>query len=581
MPPPTSAPTITSSTGRAESVRPKATSTLAVADIARSTSSASIVGAKSNTTTATKAFPIFDVAKKSNPHPHLTHPNVPMPAELRSRPFDTFSEEEKRTFELQLKRNGVPMNFDRNPPVITLDVDNQIVGETPHLSGRYTKIKMVDKNNQEACLVKVSNDQAVLLIPEMRVASAEMMKTAATIMANSYKPLPNNKRRLHIGKKVTKKGSQLEAEAEEFINSMVRFDHTARTARDPGTDPLQRVRSELFLIDCHCNDVRRERAPTTDMVTCSTCAVSFHHDCVSCKSNSFTCTSCSVETEGLRWAIKEEKITNSCTVDNIFTGLAIRCEKSPQFKMEMERLATEAEDPMQRALGECTLATLQNESWKAQSTWVEAVVNYKISTGAMTERPKKFDLDGGTDEWMYNFTAELQRFYTKDLEPGCDHCGDMRTEPMDEILINFTTEPVKYLMHETPLCNESQRECEVPRCTGTKQTSPLFIADKERPPLFLKVRNRASLQGPEAFTSLPKEVYVSDIKYQLGTIVLYNKDAHHFTSLQHVNNEFISYDGLYRVKGKHHKTISRGDFIGPTIVVDSCLYYRCIGDEKV
>ena len=123
-------------------------------------------------------------------------------------------------------------------------------------------------------------------------------------------------------------------------------------------------------------------------------------------------------------------------------------------------------------------------------------------------------MDGGTDEWMYNFTAELQRFHIKDLEPGCDNCGDIQTEPMEEILINFTTEPVKYLMHETPLCSESKRECDVPRCTGTKQTSPLYIADKERPPLFLKVRNQASLQGPESFTSLPKEVYVSGEKYQ-------------------------------------------------------------------
>ena len=78
--------------------------------------------------------------------------------------------------------------------------------------------------------------------------------------------------------------------------------------------------------------------------------VSFHHDCVSCKSNSFTCTSCSVETEGLRWSIKSDKITNSCSIDNVFTGLAIQCEKSPQFKMEMEIIATEADDPMLRAL---------------------------------------------------------------------------------------------------------------------------------------------------------------------------------------------------------------------------------------
>ena len=38
------------------------------------------------------------------------------------------------------------------------------------------EIKLVNKNNQEACLVKVSNDQALLLIPEMKVANVDSCK---------------------------------------------------------------------------------------------------------------------------------------------------------------------------------------------------------------------------------------------------------------------------------------------------------------------------------------------------------------------------------------------------------------------
>ena len=145
------------------------------------------------------------------------------------------------------------------------------------------------------------------------------------------------------------------------------------------------------------------------MVTCAKCTIAFHHKCVSSKSNSFTCTSCDLKTEGIRWSIKSDKIVNSCSVDNILTGLAIRCEKSPLFKKEVERLAKEEEDPMIKALGESTLAALDNDSWKAQSNWAEAVVNDKIAKHQIHERPKTLDMDGGTDEWFYLYTTELHK----------------------------------------------------------------------------------------------------------------------------------------------------------------------------
>ena len=90
------------------------------------------------------------------------------------------------------------------------------------------------------------------------------------------------------------------------------------------------------------------------------------------------------------------------------------------------------------------------------------------------------NFDGGTDEWLFKYITELNKFQIHDLEPGCDECGDKKTEEMDEILIKFTTEPVKYVLHETPLCRPNQRDCHAGKCTGRKQTSAIQIQYKEK-----------------------------------------------------------------------------------------------------
>ena len=130
----------------------------------------------------------------------------------------------------------------------------------------------------------------------------------------------------------------------------------------------------------------------------------------------------------------------------------------------------------------------------------------------------------------------------------------MKTEEISEVLINCTTDPMKHLKFKTPLFRPTTKECDVRTekagaCKGTKNISAITIPNKDKKPLYLKIRNRGSLQGPENLLAMTKEVIVSGERYQLGTIVLYNRDKHHFTSLQHVNNEFITHDGMYRQKG--------------------------------
>ena len=157
--------------------------------------------------------------------------------------------------EQQYTAYGVPMNFDRNPTEIQLDLKNNIVGEVPVLLDRYTKIKIVYKYKKEGMLVKCSNDQAVLFVREGQVANLEMMKTSAQIIANSYTvSIITAKRKVHIGK-VIKSGGDIEGEAENFIASMKTYDAIVRANQIPDSDPLKKIKSEIFAIDCHCNEI--------------------------------------------------------------------------------------------------------------------------------------------------------------------------------------------------------------------------------------------------------------------------------------------------------------------------------------
>jgi hypothetical protein len=100
-------------------------------------------------------------------------------------------------------------------------------------------------------------------------------------------------------------------------------------------------------------------------------------------------------------------------------------------------------------------------------------------------------------------------------------------------------------------------------------------------PLWIRVVNEGYLQGAKAFLDCEKEIVISGDKYQLGCLVLFDKDRQHFTSLHNINNEFIHYDGMWNKTGSHHRMVVKTDYIGPNIIVDHMLYVRTIDDESI
>ena len=118
-----------------------------------------------------------------------------------------------------------------------------------------------------------------------------------------------------------------------------------------------------------------------------------------------------------------------------------------------------------------------------------------------------------------------------------------------EALIGLTTNPEEYLFKKSTLYSSTKEPCtETPfgdTCKGTVTFGPMEIAGwtSKEIPLYLVVRNQASFNGPEDFLNFPKEINLSGQPYQLGMLSLFDRSKEHFTSLHHVNNEFVFYDG--------------------------------------
>ena len=99
-------------------------------------------------------------------------------------------------------------------------------------------------------------------------------------------------------------------------------------------------------------------------------------------------------------------------------------------------------------------------------------------------------------------------------------------------------------------------------------------------PLYLVVRNQGSLNGPEDFLNFPKEINLSGQPYQLGMLSLFDRSKEHFTSLHHVNNEFVFYDGLTTSKKKFRRAMP-SDYMQDTIFLDHVLYVKTFNKKII
>jgi hypothetical protein len=530
------------------------------------------------TTTITSKSPVLPDAADNTANQQTTT-SIIKNYELRKKPIHLFTKEEKDYFKATIKSTDFLFNIDRHPSHIFLDTNNDICEEIPQLHSPQTFITILDKDQKESVLVKLDNDQSVLIVKELKQCDDHLLRSCANIMGNSYQVNDIMKgRKFSIGKKIEKKDLQDKAIA--MIRNISAYEQKISQGKPAGRNPIANIKFDRFTIDCNCCKVQADRTShpfDLSMIACSRCKDNYHEGCVEKPKGKkpFICTPCNFNVEGLKWAANPAVVTNTCPIDNTLTHLAIRCEKSPKFRKFVQELQKHS-DVQVKAFANSVLYAQANNSAASQWIWSNSIKQHDLKNKLITSIPKTIDMFHGTDESFYKYLGDLEEFLVMDQQP-CNTCGDQTARSEHFVSIKLTTTPADYLVYETPLFTGNQVPCDKPHCTGTKSQE----VNAEAKPLWIRVVNEGSLQGPEAFLDCEKDIVISGHRYQLGCIVLYDRDRRHFTSLHYINNEFIYYDGLWKTTGSHLRRVAKTDYIGPNTVVDHMLYVRTIDGQSI
>jgi hypothetical protein len=460
---------------------------------------------------------------------------------LRKKPWSDVSPEEKEFFTNKMDKSAAhSLSIDRHPNILRLGVDNEILGETPLLQDDNDLITIQDRNNKQCVLLKLYNNMGILIVDEVQVANDAMFQTCGKIMANGYLPL-ENKKGFSIGFKVETgdlmlKALQLSQAQNDFDEKLQR----KSTKSKAGKSPLHDIKWKQFAIYCHCNKAQLAKNESNVLISCSSCQEKYHKLCVRNNSTSFVCNSCSIKTQGLKWAANPKLVTNTCTFDNQLSHFAFRCEKSANFKSLIITLQGDT-TLLKQAFAHATLNVLDNNSSAAQQCWANAVMLKKKVENLIKDIPKQIDMLGGTDEF-YEQLQDLGEFFVKDIEK-CSQCSTQTNHKKNEIYITLTTELLQNFL-ESQVFQDVRTPCQVDGCQGQVLQTKLQIPKDFAKPLWLVVKNVGSLQGPEAFLDFPKYLTISNERFQLGIIVLYDGIRNHFTSLHNIAESWMFYDGL-------------------------------------
>ena len=190
----------------------------------------------------------------------------------------------------------------------------------------------------------------------------------------------------------------------------------------------------------------------------------------------------------MKWAAIKEKVTNTCSADNQYSHLAIRCEKSPKFKAEIEKLA-QSEDLLIKAFAESTLYATQGKWFECQYNWANALVADKIARGKLSEVPRQMTFYGGTDESFYTKLEALGEFQCAYLKP-CEKCKATGAKTPSEVQIGLTNRAAFFFENES-LANKDQTVlCETKNCISMNTIEKFKLPANGTKPLWLIVKKQ-------------------------------------------------------------------------------------------
>ena len=175
-------------------------------------------------------------------------------AELRSKAWKDVPKEAKEYYKAKLHVDAGTWNIiDRHPNMLHLDHDNKPMGETPMLENNLTFLIIKDKSEQECALLKLYNNQAVVLVHDLKISDEQLMQTCAEIMNNAYLDM-DPKRVISIGKLAVE--GDVTLNALELTGAMETFIDEARQPGKKDKSPIHGIKLENYNIHCKCNDIK-------------------------------------------------------------------------------------------------------------------------------------------------------------------------------------------------------------------------------------------------------------------------------------------------------------------------------------
>ena len=318
-------------------------------------------------------------------------------------------------------------------------------------------------------------------------------------------------------------------------------------------------------LNCYCMDpeVKGYVNPDPEMrktTTCRSCKDKFHDKCLTDHGKDkkgFKCTPCSIETTGAFWG--EGDVHNTCTLDNLTTGVALHTEIHGKALLTQMK-GSEQEEVFRRVIDH----TIKGEFGEGQLEWYENVVvpGHTSQVDEFEERKqiiqiKNMDrqakgleplalpqeprlnpgsLFGTLHDKTYSHLKEASTFIVR------KNCDTLDCPPTERIVSSLTLDDV------TTGCNVAYSQCT--RCEDGIRTEKIEFQEGKQPWMIHTDVDGLEETATETLMSdeVPNIVQVQGKFFEKRTITFFDAETAggHFVSAHRYNGDWVWYDGLQK-----------------------------------
>lgn len=324
-----------------------------------------------------------------------------------------------------------------------------------------------------------------------------------------------------------------------------------------------KVEPSKHTLICYCNDPDVKGYVNPDpafrkVVKCQKCPDKFHERCLTVHGKEikrFQCTPCTIKTTGTFWSANGNQVHNTCTFDNLTTGMALHIEQhGHQILTEMKGSVNE--EHFRTVMDH----TLRGDFAQAQKIWHDDVVvpRHTLDLDQYEERVKDIDdknnsrnqqglpplaapirprlntgsLFGSLNHMTY---SNLKDACTFQMTKNCTDCG-----PITRNVSSLTVEDLQAI--ESPRVVYDCGRCN----TG------MYTLKFKNPPNKQNWLINLDIDGMEVFApndlmdNLPNTVKIDRREFRKQTITFFSDEiaGGHFVSAQQYNGDWVWYDGM-------------------------------------